>query len=415
VNSLTGNSKNLYAWVSHNDVNNSLNNEMPRSLIYKINLEGKDIDPNVIQAEGTPTSNTALQIKNNTLTASIYQNNQNSPAWLREFTKNRLAMFSVNSREFNKDGFALNTSDNYVLLPAEISYSPKINFISDDNTLLTVNPESSDINAWKNGALIKISWPEKITGFQNIPEINKLVFIYIQDNKLYANYFDYSNNFTLGKEIILADNIMPTDELLSPKKEIYSFKINDDYFVSLPVINSGKNIGKLYLLKIAPDNLKNISTMAINKNMQRLNDSCQNDCQEGWFDNLYFFPGQKANIFYALSGSYLKYFKLTTLNKLQLLRTVNYTLKPAPPKPKRPRARVPVGAKIVNGKYVCKKKHDYVGKSKKNNKGYLHLDLECCLDPDEYPNPWCTYRPGELSVTKLRYANYHGNIKRKKH
>ena len=62
------------------------------------------------------------------------------------------------------------------------------------------------------------------------------------------------------------------------------------------------------------------------------------------------------------------------------------------PKPKPdPRIGVkrPVSAKIVNGKLVCAKKNDKPKKSKKNKPG--HLDLECCLDPDETPNPWCTY------------------------
>lgn len=53
-------------------------------------------------------------------------------------------------------------------------------------------------------------------------------------------------------------------------------------------------------------------------------------------------------------------------------------------------ARRPVAAKVVNGKLVCAKKNDKPGKSKNGNKPG-HLDLECCLDPDERPNPWCTY------------------------
>ncbi len=60
------------------------------------------------------------------------------------------------------------------------------------------------------------------------------------------------------------------------------------------------------------------------------------------------------------------------------------------PKPN-PRLTVqrPVSAKVVDGKLVCAKKNDKPRKSKKNKPG--HLDLECCLDPDETPNPWCTY------------------------
>lgn len=41
------------------------------------------------------------------------------------------------------------------------------------------------------------------------------------------------------------------------------------------------------------------------------------------------------------------------------------------------------------GRKVCNKKNDHPGKSKENKK--RHLDMECCLDPDEYPNPNCYY------------------------
>jgi len=61
---------------------------------------------------------------------------------------------------------------------------------------------------------------------------------------------------------------------------------------------------------------------------------------------------------------------------------------PAAPKITAPR---PVAAKSVGGKLVCAKKTDHPGKSKTNKK--KHLDMECCLDPDEYPNPWCYYNP----------------------
>jgi len=53
----------------------------------------------------------------------------------------------------------------------------------------------------------------------------------------------------------------------------------------------------------------------------------------------------------------------------------------------------PVSFKIVNGRMVFAKKNDKPSKSKKTNK--KHLDMECCLDPDEYPNPWCYYDPGK--------------------
>jgi hypothetical protein len=60
----------------------------------------------------------------------------------------------------------------------------------------------------------------------------------------------------------------------------------------------------------------------------------------------------------------------------------------APAKP-RISARRPVSAKVVGGRLVCAKKNDKPSKSHQNKPG--HLDLECCLDPDEKPNPWCSY------------------------
>jgi len=60
--------------------------------------------------------------------------------------------------------------------------------------------------------------------------------------------------------------------------------------------------------------------------------------------------------------------------------------------PSKPRisARRPVSAKVVGGRLVCAKKNDKPGKSQNGNKPG-HMDMECCLDPDETPNPWCTY------------------------
>lgn len=45
------------------------------------------------------------------------------------------------------------------------------------------------------------------------------------------------------------------------------------------------------------------------------------------------------------------------------------------------------------GRLVCEKKNDKPSKSDKG-KG-KHLDMECCLDPDEYPNPHCYYNPSK--------------------
>jgi hypothetical protein len=64
--------------------------------------------------------------------------------------------------------------------------------------------------------------------------------------------------------------------------------------------------------------------------------------------------------------------------------------KPAPPKITAPG---PASYKVVNGRMVCAKKNDKPSKSDKNKK--KHLDMECCLDPDEYPNPHCYYDPAK--------------------
>ncbi|MFH1182924.1 MAG: hypothetical protein V1690_01535 [Candidatus Moraniibacteriota bacterium] len=45
--------------------------------------------------------------------------------------------------------------------------------------------------------------------------------------------------------------------------------------------------------------------------------------------------------------------------------------------------------RIVGGKRMCANKNDKPRKSKTNHG--KHMDMECCLDPDEYPNPWCSY------------------------
>ncbi|EKE21934.1 MAG: hypothetical protein ACD_7C00088G0003 [uncultured bacterium] len=65
------------------------------------------------------------------------------------------------------------------------------------------------------------------------------------------------------------------------------------------------------------------------------------------------------------------------------------------PKPVAPKITAPKPAsyKIVGGRLVCEKKNDKPGKSGKG-KG-KHMDMECCLDPDEYPNPNCYYDPAK--------------------
>ncbi|MFZ2154112.1 MAG: hypothetical protein WAV16_02665 [Candidatus Moraniibacteriota bacterium] len=67
------------------------------------------------------------------------------------------------------------------------------------------------------------------------------------------------------------------------------------------------------------------------------------------------------------------------------------------PKPRAVQPRItapkPASHKVVGGRLVCEKDKDKPGKSDKG-KG-KHLDMECCLDPDEYPNPHCYYDPAK--------------------
>lgn len=79
---------------------------------------------------------------------------------------------------------------------------------------------------------------------------------------------------------------------------------------------------------------------------------------------------------------------VSKFNLIQIVRP-----KPAPLKPKSTTssAPIPVSYKLEGGRMVCDKKNDKPGKSKTNKK--RHLDMECCLDPDEYPNPHCYYPP----------------------
>jgi hypothetical protein len=68
--------------------------------------------------------------------------------------------------------------------------------------------------------------------------------------------------------------------------------------------------------------------------------------------------------------------------------------KPAPVVPVKPKIDAPMPvyySKDSAGRLVCSKENDYPAKSNKG-KG-KHLDMECCLDPDEYPNPHCYYPP----------------------
>jgi hypothetical protein len=55
----------------------------------------------------------------------------------------------------------------------------------------------------------------------------------------------------------------------------------------------------------------------------------------------------------------------------------------------RSQSPLPVSAKKSGGRYVCAKKSDSGQKSDQNKRA--HIDRQCCLDPDEVPNPHCSY------------------------
>lgn len=63
-----------------------------------------------------------------------------------------------------------------------------------------------------------------------------------------------------------------------------------------------------------------------------------------------------------------------------------------------------IPAKTLSGKTIahgnlraCKHKHNEPRRSK--NKGF-HVDEDCCIDPDEYPNPLCYYSEKDLEIAK---------------
>jgi hypothetical protein len=78
---------------------------------------------------------------------------------------------------------------------------------------------------------------------------------------------------------------------------------------------------------------------------------------------------------------------VSSLKFIPISRSAAKKAAPAKPRINAPR---PVSAKIAGGRLICAKKNDHPGKSQNGNKPG-HMDMECCLDPDERPNPWCTY------------------------
>lgn len=60
-----------------------------------------------------------------------------------------------------------------------------------------------------------------------------------------------------------------------------------------------------------------------------------------------------------------------------------------------------------NGRRVCESKNDKGNKSKQKGKG-VHIDKECCLDPDEIPNPRCYYPQLGANNSPERIVNASG-------
>jgi len=123
------------------------------------------------------------------------------------------------------------------------------------------------------------------------------------------------------------------------------------------------------------------------------------------YDPAYFFSIKKDNYLYdivpvAKDGAEASANPEQDVNKifpeykkvvasLKFIPLARPTGKTAPSRP-RVSAPRPLSAKVVGGRLVCAKKNDHPGKSTHGNKPG-HMDMECCLDPDETPNPWCSY------------------------
>ena len=256
IDNLTISSNNLYAWTSHRNDDQQIQRTIPNSLIYQINLQN-ETQPMIMQVEGTPVSKEAINITDeNYLQATVYQNNATAPVWLSSFSKNRLAFFSVNLNKFNNKSFIVDNPQNYKLTTPTISHSPAVDYMIQNNILLISEPSSADIKVVKDDNVVDVNIPQKILTVYNIPTENKTLLLYAKDNNLYANWLNYSNNVSLGQEMVLANNI---DEQVTKiiDTEINDFRIDDKQFISLPVINQTKNTGQLYLIKVGTNNILN--------------------------------------------------------------------------------------------------------------------------------------------------------------
>ena len=404
----------FYMWTAQSPISTKSKDIIPNAKLYQFSLSESLVK--MTQVEGLPIAKNALSVGNNELSATIYQNSDLLPVWQTDFTKNKLAHFNLSLNEFSTTGSFVNSPDNYTLMSTTLDkvLPTSAEIIAVSPNLITLDKNTSTINIYgESPKAFSIDGP--ILNVKKLPGQERILVINKKDNSILAQVIDTSTS--------IISNAFPLQENSTtvPLAKMSFLNNQDRILASIALTEESLNKGSAHLLDVSANEITRLDTLSFTKAYQRTTDGCQNDCQQTWQDQVrYFIPptittNSKNKFIQATIGSKLRKLNIDINGAIHLARTIDYTYRPAPPKPKRPAARIPGGAKVVNGRYVCKKKKDYVGKSKNNNKGYLHLDLECCLDPDEYPNPWCTYRPGELGVTNLRYRDYHGNIKRKKH
>lgn len=179
--------------------------------------------------------------------------------------------------------------------------------------------------------------------------LNLVLFIHL------TNRIDWRGDFRLGNKLNKIEN---------PKKEIKMIRLNDlEAEVPININKEKKYEGENYsLVSIANEHcLKS-------KELKKNSELCGEDFKDEELEK--------------------ELVRLDRLEKEALLRRQSGYIK------RSIRAPMPAAFKKVNGRLVCDKgDKDKPGKSKKG-KG-KHMDMECCLDPDEYPNPNCYYDPGK--------------------
>lgn len=94
--------------------------------------------------------------------------------------------------------------------------------------------------------------------------------------------------------------------------------------------------------------------------------------------------------------NYDKYLEELEKEEQEKIKKINAARAQAKPRISAPQ---PYVFDVVGGRKVCNRKNDHPSKSKNNKPG--HMDMECCLDPDEIPNPHCYY-------SSSKYGKYLG-------